>query len=77
MHSLSSLKNHTRSIPVFRPNRRKHPTLWDDTFLYDSYMAYIREDPRHKYRSFFLSLPVLDDLHASRINILAPGPFVW
>ena len=53
MPSLSSLENHTRSIPVFRPNRRKHPTLRGDTFLYDSYMAYIRGDPRHKYRSFF------------------------
>ena len=37
MPSLSSLENHTWSIPVFRPNRRKHPTLRDDTFLYGLY----------------------------------------
>ena len=53
MPSLSSLENHTRFTPVFRLDRRKHPTLWVDTFLYDSCMAYISEDPRHKYRSFF------------------------
>ena len=71
MPSLSSLENHTRSIPVFRPNRRKHPTLRGDTFLFGLYKG----GPQAQVSVlFFLSMPVLHDLHSSRINILPPGP---
>ena len=48
MHSRSSLENHTqfqtksaKSIPVFRPKRRKNYPHWGGTFL----VAYMREYP--------------------------------
>ena len=44
LHSLSFLENHTRSQTklgksrtVFRPKRRKNPTLWGGTYLYGLY----------------------------------------
>ena len=54
IHSLSSLvtipdsrPKWAKSIPVFRPKRRKNPTLWGGTHLYGLYKEVF---PRGKYQ---------------------------
>ena len=68
IHSRSSLENHTRfhtklkrvkSIPVFRPKRRKNHTIWGGTYLYSleyppgehEYQAFLGKRGRKKQNS--------------------------